>query len=62
MQLTLSENDARMLRDFLRDHLRDVTFEAARTEERTLRHTLLEMKNLIERLLALLDQEVPKLV
>ena len=59
MELTLSEDDGRTLRDFLRDHLPDIKFEVARTEAKSLRHTLLMRQELIERILALLDQEVP---
>jgi hypothetical protein len=58
MELTLSEDDARTLRDYLRDHLPDLRFEAARTEVKSLRHTLLVRQELIERILALLDREV----
>lgn len=58
MELTLTENDARTLRDFLRDHLQALEFEVARTEVKSLRHTLLARQELIERLLALLDREL----
>jgi hypothetical protein len=61
MLLTLTESDVRTLRDFLRDHLQDLKFEVARTEVKSLRHTLLERQELIERLLALLDREVQEL-
>ncbi len=60
MELTLSENDARMLRDFLRDHLQDVKFEVARTEVKDLRHTLLARQELVERILGVLDRELPE--
>jgi len=58
MELTLTEDDARTLRDFLRDHLPDLRFEVARTEVKSLRHTLLLRQELIERILALLDREM----
>jgi hypothetical protein len=58
MELTLTEDDARMLREFLRDHLPALKFEVARTEVKSLRHTLLVRQELIERILALLDREV----
>jgi hypothetical protein len=61
MLLTLTESDARTLRDFLRDHLQGLKFEVARTEVKSFRHTLLERQELIERLLALLDREVQDL-
>lgn len=58
MELTLTEDDARTLRDYLRDHLPDLRFEVARTEVKSLRHSLLVRQELIERILALLDREV----
>jgi hypothetical protein len=58
MLLTLSDKDARTLRDFLRDRLQDLRFEVARTEVRSLRHALLERQDLVERLVVLLDREV----
>jgi GTPase Era involved in 16S rRNA processing len=60
MELTLTENDARTLRDFLRDHLQEVKFEVARTEKKDLRHTLLARQELVERILAVLDRELPE--
>jgi len=59
MVLTLADNDARTLRDFLRDHMDALKFEVARTEAKDFRHALLARQDLIERLLALLDREVP---
>lgn len=58
MELTLTDDDARTLRDFLRDHLNALKFEVARTEAKSFRHTLLARQDLIERLLELLDREV----
>jgi hypothetical protein len=58
MELTLTDDDARTLRDFLPDHLPDLRFEVARTEVKGLRHTLLVRQEHIERILALLDREV----
>jgi hypothetical protein len=58
MELTLSEDDARTLRDFLRDHLNELRWEVARTEEKSLHRILLARQELIERLLGVLDQEV----
>lgn len=58
MQLTLSNDDARILRDFLRDHFHDLQIEVARTEAKDFRHALVARQDLIERLLAQLDQEV----
>jgi hypothetical protein len=61
MQITFTDSEARTLRDFLRDHLQDLKFEVARTDVKSLRHTLLERQELIERLLALLDRGVQDL-
>lgn len=58
MELTLTEDDARTLRDFLRDHLNALKWEVARTEAKGLRHILEVRQELIERLLAVLDREV----
>jgi hypothetical protein len=58
MELILSDNDARTLRDYLRDHFQELQLEVARTEEKSLRHILLARQELIERILAVLDREV----
>ena len=58
VQLTLTEEDARMLRDFLSDHMQALQFEVARTEARDLRHILVARQELIERVLALLQQKL----
>jgi Mn-dependent DtxR family transcriptional regulator len=58
MELTLTEDDARTLRDFLRDHLNDLKWEVVRTEAESFRHVLSARQELIERLLAVLDREV----
>lgn len=58
MQLTLSDEDARTLRDFLRDHLREYEFEIARTEVKDLRHLLRVRQTLLERVLGQLEREV----
>lgn len=58
MELILNEQDARTLRDFLRDHFHDLQFEVARTEAKDLRHILLARQELIERLLTLLEREI----
>lgn len=58
MELILNDDDARTLRDFLRDHLHDLQLEVARTEAKDFRHILLARQELIERLLALLEREV----
>lgn len=59
MELILTEDEARTLRDFLRDKLHDLQFEVARTEVKDFRHTLLARQELIDRLLVLLNREVP---
>ena len=51
MQLNLTDNDAELLRAVFRDYLPDLRREVARTEERTLRHQMVERQNLVERLL-----------
>lgn len=57
MELILTDDEARTLRDFLHDHLQDLQFEVARTDTRTVRHILLARQELIERLLALLNEK-----
>jgi hypothetical protein len=56
MELTLSDEEARTLRDFLRDHFHDLQIEVARTEVKDLRHMLVIRQELIERLLAQLEK------
>lgn len=60
MQLTLSNDEARTLRDILHDYLPDLRREAAGTDlaSRELRHELIKREELCERLLAGLEQEV----
>ena len=57
MELSLTEDDARTLRDFLRDRLPDLKFEVARTEVKSLRHTLLMRQELIEHIVAILTNK-----
>ena len=52
MHLTLTPEEARLLRDLLHDYLPTLQFEAARTEAKEFRHQLILRQNLIERLLA----------
>jgi hypothetical protein len=58
MQLTLTEKEARTLRDFLRDHLHTLKFEVARTDVKDMRHRFLEQQEVVERLLDDLEREV----
>ena len=55
MELTLSSDDARALRDLLSEYLRDLRREVARTEAKEYRHGLVLRQELVERLLAQLD-------
>jgi hypothetical protein len=59
MQLTLSEREAELLRGLLQDHLPDLQREAARTEQRDLRHLLIERQELVQRLLTALAPGAP---
>ncbi len=52
MELTLSDDDARILRDLLNDHLQELRREIARTDAKDFRHVLVLRQELIERLLA----------
>jgi hypothetical protein len=58
MDLTLTDDEAPMLRDLLRDYVRELRREVARTEAKAFRHQLVLRLELIERLLAQLEQEV----
>jgi hypothetical protein len=51
MQLNLTERDTEVLRGLLHDYLPDLRREVARTEERSMRHEMVERQNLVERLL-----------
>lgn len=59
MQLTLTPDEARLLRDLLRDYLPSLEYEAARTKARELRHELILRQNLVERLLGELTLDTP---
>lgn len=51
MNITLSDEDAKTLRDLLEEYLPDLKFEAARTEAKPLRHVLYTRQAMVERLL-----------
>lgn len=55
MELILSDDDARTLRDLLSDHLRDLRREVARTDAKEFRHAIVLRQELVERLLAQLE-------
>jgi hypothetical protein len=57
MELILSDDDARTLRDLLSDHLHDLRLEVARTEAKDFRHVMLMRQELVERLLAQLGDQ-----
>jgi hypothetical protein len=59
MNLTLSADAQRLLRELLRDDLPDLKFEVARTDASELRHVLVERQTLCERLIAQLDDTQP---
>lgn len=59
MQLNLTERDTEVLRGLLQDYLPDLRREVARTEERSMRHEMVERQNLVERLLDELTSVVP---
>jgi hypothetical protein len=56
MELTLSDEEARVLRDLLADYLPQLRMEVARTEVIDMRHQLAERREVCERLLGLLDR------
>ncbi len=58
MQLTLTGENARTLRDVLADHLRDLRREVSRTEAKDFRHTLIGRQEVVESLLAQLDERI----
>jgi hypothetical protein len=51
MQLVLTASDTEILRDLLLAYLPELQREVARTEQHTLRHTLVQRLELVERLL-----------
>ncbi len=57
MQILLTDDEARTLHDFLRDRLHEYQLEVARTEVKDLRHLLLTRQELLERVLAQLEQQ-----
>lgn len=52
MMLELTDEDATRLRDLLDDYLPQLLREVARTEERTLRHEMVQRQEVCERVLA----------
>jgi hypothetical protein len=56
MTLILNDEDTQILRQLLHDHLPALKFEAARTDDKELRHILITRQTLCERLLAQLGE------
>jgi len=54
MTIQLKDDEARTLRDMLEEFLPELKYEAARTEEKQLRHILYQRQELVERLVELL--------
>jgi hypothetical protein len=59
MELILTDDDARTLRDLLNDHLHELRLEVARTEAKDFRHLMLLRQELVERVLTQLERDVP---
>jgi hypothetical protein len=57
MQLTLSSEEAVLLRDLLADYLPTLRREVARTEQHDLRHLMVQRQELIERLIDELQRQ-----
>jgi hypothetical protein len=57
MQLTLSSEEAVLLRDLLADYLPALRREAARTEQHDLRHLMVQRQELVERLVDELERQ-----
>lgn len=55
MNITLSDEEAHTLHEFLRERLRDLELETARTEAKAFRHVLVERLRVLERLLEQLE-------
>jgi hypothetical protein len=56
VQLTLTDDEARTLKDLLRDYLPELKREVARTEAHDFRHLLVGRLDLCERLIAELQR------
>ena len=57
MHLTLSSDEAVVLRDLLADYLPALRREVARTEQHELRHLMVQREDLVERLVEELEQQ-----
>lgn len=57
MQLTISPDEAVLLRDLLADYLPALRREVARTEQHDLRHLMVQRQELVERLVEDLEQQ-----
>ena len=57
MRLDMSSEEARALTDALNEYLPGLRREASRTEQRGLRHELVQREEIVERLLARLQAE-----
>jgi len=57
MQLTLSSEEAVLLRDLLADYLPSLRREAARTEQHDLRHLMIQRQEVVERLVDELERQ-----
>lgn len=56
MNIALTEEEARTLRQFLHDHLPELRLEVARTDARDMRHVLSKRVELCERILGELER------
>lgn len=56
MNIALTEEEARTLRQFLHDHLPEIRREVARTDAREMRHALSKRQELCERILSELER------
>ena len=58
MELILTDDEARLLRDVLSDGLHELRLEVARTEAKEFRHSLVVRQEFMERVLVQLEREV----
>jgi len=58
LELILTDDETRTLRDLLSDYLRELRREVARTDAKDFRHGLVLRQEFIERLLVQLEHEV----